>query len=107
METLPPRFLYASSEIEYFSTKEMSSSQPPEVTDEGSRSITCNRYLLKKKKKSINKSNNYIDNKSRLLSESKNGYALRTADHEMHLLLTYYGIAKNKCRPILCWDLLT
>jgi hypothetical protein len=37
--------LYASSEIVYFSTREVSSSHPPADIDVGSASITWMRYL--------------------------------------------------------------
>lgn len=45
---VPSSLAYASSEILYFSTREVSSSQPPDVTDDGSRSMTCTRKLTYK-----------------------------------------------------------
>lgn len=41
----PSRLLYASSEIVYFSTKEVSSNHPPADKDVGSLSIIWMRYL--------------------------------------------------------------
>ena len=42
---LPSRLLYASSEMVYFWTREVSSNHPPEVMEDGSKSTTCIRYL--------------------------------------------------------------